>query len=140
MRSKVYTDWRRLKDLKQKQLKANLVQQDSLPILDAAVYGQLRADVGADAMPVLMEALQRELYTSSATIVSTLESGDLALLETTAHALKSSAASFGAMRLSAVCLKLESAARDRKDQSEIEQLLPALDFAVKEASALFGFK
>lgn len=111
-----------------------------IPLLDSAVLGQLRADVGADAMPVLMGALRRELSASSAIIVSAIEAADFALLETTAHALKSSSASFGAMRVSAVCLKLELAARAHDDTEDIKQLLPALDHAVSEISSLFGFK
>lgn len=113
---------------------------DDLPILDSTVLGQLRADVGADAMPVLMGALQRELSASSATIVSALDAADFALLETTAHALKSSTASFGAMRVSAMCLKLELAARAHDDTEDIKQLLPALDHAVSEINSIFGFR
>lgn len=113
---------------------------DDMPLLDSAVLGQLRTDVGADAMPVLMDALRRELSTSSATIVSAIEAADFALLETTAHALKSSSASFGAMRLSAVCLKLELAGNAHDDTEEIKKLLPALDQAVSEISGVFGFR
>ncbi len=112
---------------------------DNLPILDSDVLNQLREDVGADAMPVLMDALRREFSTSFATIVSSLESGDLALLETTAHALKSSSASFGAARVSAVCLKLELAANAREDSAKIKQLIPQLEATVAEVSTIFGF-
>jgi len=113
---------------------------DDVPLLDFAVLGQLRADVGADAMPVLMGALRRELSTSSATIVSAIEAADYALLETIAHALKSSSASFGAMRVSTVCLKLELAAHAHADIEDIKRMLPALDHAVAEISDIFGFK
>jgi len=112
---------------------------DDLPILDSVVLNQLREDVGADAMPVLMDALRREFTASFATIVSSLESGDFALLETTAHALKSSSASFGAARVSAVCLKMELTANAREDAEAIKQLVPQLEATVAEVSAVFGF-
>ncbi len=112
---------------------------DNLPVLDSDVLNQLRSDVGADAMPVLMDALRRELSASFATIVSALESGDFALLETTAHALKSSSASFGAARVSAVCLKMELAAKACEDAEVIKQLVPQLEAATAEVSAIFGF-
>jgi len=109
------------------------------PILDPSVIGQLRSDVGADAMPVLMDALRREFSMSIATIRSSFEGSDLALLETTAHALKSSSASFGALRLSEACLKLEEAARSKVDKAEIKALISTMEHAIVEVSPLFGF-
>lgn len=110
---------------------------DDLPILDSAVLNQLRSDVGEDAMPILMDALQREFSTSFATIVSSLESDDFALLETTAHALKSSSASFGAARVSAVCLKMELTANKGKDAKALKQLIPQLEATMAEVSTVF---
>lgn len=113
---------------------------ENLPILDPSVIGQLRTDVGADAMPMLLDALRREFSTSIVTIRSSFESNDLALLETTAHALKSSSASFGALRLSAACLKLEEAAYAKVEKSELQALITAMEQAIVDVSPLFGFK
>lgn len=109
------------------------------PILDPSVIGQLRSDVGADAMPVLMDALRREFSTSIVTIRSSFENEDYALLETTAHALKSSSASFGALRLSQACLRLEEAAHVRAEKAELKTLISAMEHAIVEVSPLFGF-
>lgn len=109
------------------------------PILDPAVIGQLRIDVGAEAMPSLLAALRREFSSSLVTIRSSFEAGDFALLETTAHALKSSSASFGAARLSDACLKLEEAARERMARDDAKPLISAMEQAMVEVSPLFGF-
>lgn len=111
----------------------------NVPLLDPAVIGQLRSDVGADAMPTLLDALRREFSASIVTIRKSFDEDDFALLETTAHALKSSSASFGAARLSTACLTLEEAARDRVAKAELKMFISAMEQAIVEVSPLFGF-
>ncbi len=105
----------------------------SMPIKDDAVLAQLARDVGDDALPVLMKALAKELTQSAETIHKSLGSADYALLETTAHALKSATASFGALRLSEVCKSIEFAARDGSAADHLAALVAQLDCAIAEA-------
>lgn len=103
-----------------------------MPIKDDAVLAQLARDVGEDALPMLMQALAKELIQSAETIHRSLVSADCALLETTAHALKSATASFGALRLSDVCKSIEFAARDGSAADDLASLVVQMDGVIVE--------
>lgn len=109
-----------------------------LPLSDPDTLAQLTRDVGEEAMPVLMAAFDKELSSSADVIHDSFQRRDLALLETTAHALKSATASFGALRLSEVCKAIEFAARDGVDQSSLPPLLRQMDDLILETRMAYG--
>lgn len=111
---------------------------NELPLRDADTLAQLTHDVGEEAMPVLMAAFGKELSSSAGVIHDSFQCGDLALLETTAHALKSATASFGALHLSEVCKAIEFAARDGVDQSLLSPLLQQMDGLISETRKAYG--
>lgn len=87
------------------------------PVLDNDTLQTLRALGGDDDPGLLVEII--ELYlddakTHVANLRAALNSGDVRLLERTAHTLKSSSANVGARCLSKVCMELEQAVRNAK--------------------------
>lgn len=86
---------------------------DDTPILDDAVLAELRDSTGGD------EEFVRELvdaYVGEATgyleaMTSAAAADDAAAIVRPAHTLKSSSATMGAMRLSAICRGIEEAGR-----------------------------
>ena len=109
------------------------------PLKDDAVVQQLSQDVGEDVFPVLKQAFKEEVEGCTTTLRKTLAEVDLALFETTAHALKSAAASVGAMRLSDICRELEAASRDNASQDTLKNLLDDYLRVVEQTNQAFGF-
>ncbi|TNE67081.1 MAG: Hpt domain-containing protein [Alphaproteobacteria bacterium] len=93
------------------------------PLVDRPVLNRLTADVGKESAAFLLSSLRREIESSGAALREHLDAGELDQLEIKAHALKSAARSFGAMRLGEICLALEDAARTEREVPEIERLL-----------------
>lgn len=110
------------------------------PIRDNAVLAQLTSDVGEEALPILMQALAAELSKSMQTIREALGAQDFELLETTAHALKSATASFGAVALSDVCLSLEMASRDHAGTADFPGLLRDLDHLAAQTRSAYNLE
>lgn len=92
---------------------------DGVPVLDVNVLAELRAAMGDD------EAFMRELvdtYVTEGTanmdaVVAAAASGDCPAIVRPAHSLKSTSASLGAMRLSAICRAIEEAGREARADS-----------------------
>lgn len=87
------------------------------PVLDPETLDALRALGGDDDPGLFAEVI--ELYlddaqTHVANLRAALDSGDLRLLERTAHTLKSSSANVGARGFSKLCFELEQAVRTSK--------------------------
>lgn len=110
---------------------------ESILIMDDAVLAQLRADVGDDAMPMLFDAFGREITKSIATIRTACDAGNLALVETTAHALKSAAASFGALQLRDVCRSIEFGVRENCGPDDLVAMLEKLDGVAGQTRTAF---
>lgn len=108
------------------------------PIKQLSVLDQLVTDVGHDTLPILLSAFSREIGVSAQTIGQSFEAGDMALLETTAHALKSAASSFGALRLSEICREIEFAARDQQTQ-HLSALLDRLPYVIEQTRDAYNF-
>ena len=106
---------------------------------DDAVVQQLSQDVGEDVFPALTQAFKEEIEGCTTTLRKSLAEADLALFETTAHALKSAAASVGALRLSDICRELEAAARDNVTQDALKNLLDDYLRVVEQTNEAFGF-
>ncbi len=89
--------------------------EQSDPVIDPAALDAVAEMVGTDEPEVMLDLLDTFLEDSQNQIdkmVSSLAAEDWTLLHRIAHSLKSSSATFGAMRLSQLCQTLESAAKD----------------------------
>lgn len=109
------------------------------PLKDETVIDRLRLDVGEEVLPMLEQAFKGEIETSADTLKRSLAASDLALFETTAHALKSAAASFGAMQLSDICRELEMSAKDNASEERLALLLEHFGAVVNQTNKAFGF-
>jgi HPt (histidine-containing phosphotransfer) domain-containing protein len=83
------------------------------PVLDLNVIDELRASTGDDEafLHELVEAYVAEVADHIAGITAAAAAGDAAAIVRPAHTLKSSSATFGAMRLAALCRRIEEAGR-----------------------------
>ncbi|WP_417462302.1 Hpt domain-containing protein [Kordiimonas sp.] len=93
-----------------------------MPLLDQPVLDRLTADVGQESAAFLVSSLKQEIAKTGTALARFASEGDLEQLEIQAHALKSAARSFGAMRLGEACLALEEAARAER-AAEIDGLI-----------------
>ena len=86
---------------------------DGAPLLDGAVLAELRDATGGDEEFIvdLVETYVTEGAANLDGILSAAAAGDPAAIVRPAHTLKSSSASLGAMRLSAIARALEEAGR-----------------------------
>lgn len=114
-------------------------ESDPIPVLDRGVVAALRAlDEGGG--PGLFEELVDIFIADAAVHVralqSALESGDAHLLERSAHTLKSSSASLGAMQLSELCRVLEQAGRAGKLDGAPDLVRAAADACQRACRAL----
>ena len=93
--------------------------------LDPAVLEQMRHDYG-DAFAELLDVFVESTPDVLVNLGHAIEAGDSGALRIHAHGLKSSSASYGAIRLSALCQELETQAGEglsadsRKRLAEIE--------------------
>jgi HPt (histidine-containing phosphotransfer) domain-containing protein len=87
---------------------------DGAPVLDHGVLSELRASTGDDQafMIELVEAYVSEGTTHMDGLLAAAAAGDAAAVVRPAHSLKSTSASLGAMRLSAICRAIEEAGRE----------------------------
>jgi HPt (histidine-containing phosphotransfer) domain-containing protein len=95
------------------------VSLDGAPVLDEAVLADLRASVGDDQefMVELVETYVTEGATNMDSLLAAAAAGDCAAVVRPAHTLKSTSASLGAMRLSAICRSIEQAGRDARPET-----------------------
>jgi HPt (histidine-containing phosphotransfer) domain-containing protein len=89
---------------------------DGAPVLDHGVLAELRASTGDDEafMRELVETYVDEGRASIAGLLAAAAAGDAAAIVRPAHTLKSTSASLGAMRLSAICREIEAAGREAR--------------------------
>lgn len=106
------------------------MDQRSTPTIDTDILDQLQRTLGAEAFGVVTQAFDLEIKSSRAALSNALEAEDWNALETVSHALKSAAASVGAMQVSGVCLAIEEAARARAGTLVFHSLLGELAAAV----------
>lgn len=85
--------------------------QEGAPLLDRRALEDLEADIPPDFMPRLLNTFMAEAGRRAAAIAAAAAVGDFAAVGLEAHALKGSAATFGAMPLRAAALALEQDAR-----------------------------
>jgi FOG: HPt domain len=89
------------------------VKIDDAPILDDAVLAELRESTGGDDDFVreLVDAYVGEATGYLDAMTAAAAAADAAAIVRPSHTLKSSSATMGAMRLSAICRGIEEAAR-----------------------------
>ena len=89
---------------------------DGAPVLDQGVLDELRASIGDDDafMFELIETYVSEGSANMAGLLAAAAAGDCAAIVRPAHTLKSTSASLGAMRLSAICRAIEEAGRQER--------------------------
>lgn len=101
----------------------------SLPVVDRLALDSLIEMFGDDDMEAVIDLLDTFLSESQKqvnAIRTSFDTGDMATLHRMAHSLKSSSATFGAARLSAVCARLEQAAKDGCSGGGCAELLPVV--------------
>ena len=91
---------------------------DGAPVLDEAVLAELRASIGDDQefMVELVETYVAEGSTNMDGLLAAATAQDCAAIIRPAHTLKSTSASLGAMRLSAICRAIEEAGREARTE------------------------
>jgi HPt (histidine-containing phosphotransfer) domain-containing protein len=98
-----------------------------IPVLDAAVVAELRDATGGDDEFVLdlVATFVEETQANIDGIAAAADARDVTAIVRPAHTLKSSSASVGAMRLSAICRDIETAGRESRanGMSEAVQLV-----------------
>lgn len=99
------------------------------PILDVAVLTELLESTGDDVEFVrdLLDTYLAETPEHMAAIRQALEADDAAALVRPAHTLKSSSATLGAMRLSAIGRDLEMAGRSGSLKADGRAMLPDVE-------------
>ena len=105
------------------------------PILDLGGLARLRRTLGQQAdqmLPVLLASFETDIDKLVLQADTALAVGDRDGLHRAAHTIKSNAATFGAMRLSAFALRLEQAIRDDKKE-QYESLLTQMKDAIPDA-------
>jgi len=103
------------------------VPPPDLPLVDEAVLADLLASTGDDPAFVreLLETYLAETPDQLAAIRAAIEADDAEALVRPAHTLKSSSATLGAMRLSALARELEMAGRSGSLAADARELLQA---------------
>ncbi|ASA56681.1 phosphorelay protein LuxU [Vibrio gazogenes] len=77
-------------------------------IMNQATISSLSREIGEDNIPVLLDIFLGELENYQATLSESAEQEQLELLKEISHALKSSAASFGADRLCDMAIDIDT--------------------------------
>jgi len=97
---------------------------DGVPILDHGVLDRLRDDTGGDEAFIaeLVETYIAEGAENLESMIAAAKVGDPAAIVRPAHTLKSSSASLGAMRLSAICRAIEESAREARTDGLAEDV------------------
>ncbi|WP_262692860.1 Hpt domain-containing protein [Kordiimonas aestuarii] len=108
-----------------------------MPLLDQPTLDKLTADVGEESAAFLIGSLKQEIERTGSALAEHALKGELEQVEIQAHALKSAARSFGAMRLGETCLAIEEAARAAR-APEMEGLISRFRLISAETIAAFG--
>ncbi len=108
-----------------------------MPLLDKPVLDRLTADVGEESAAFLIGSLKNEISRTRDALEDLAAKGDLEQVEIQAHALKSAARSFGAMKLGETCYAIEQAAK-ASSQSKVNGLLVELRSISADTISAFG--
>jgi HPt (histidine-containing phosphotransfer) domain-containing protein len=115
----------------------------SVPIVDSRVIQSLK-ELGGDEDPGLfvevVDLFLGDAETKLHDLSRALASGDVKLLERTAHTLKSSSANVGALRLSRLCLEIEMLGRAARTDGAQELVGEAARLYAESRTALEALK
>ena len=97
-----------------------------VPVLDVAVVDELRASTGGDEefLLDLVATYVEEALPGLEAMARAASAGDTEAVVRPAHTLKSTSASIGAMRLSAICSDIETAGREARAEG-LEKVVAA---------------
>ena len=97
-----------------------------VPVLDVAVVDELRASTGGDEefLLDLVATYVEEALPGLEAMARAASAGDTEAVVRPAHTLKSTSASIGAMRLSAICRDIETAGREARAEG-LEKVVAA---------------
>lgn len=108
------------------------------PLLDLAVLAWLEEDLGRDSMLDLIEIFRTESSRRCRLIETAVAGGDADAARHDAHALKGSALTFGAARLSALAMSLEQAGRAADLGSLVRDVEQLAQLVARTQEALSG--
>lgn len=105
-----------------------------MPIIDAAVFNDLKQMSGGDFITELIDAFLDEGPDMISNLQAALEAGDVDSFRRNAHSLKTNANTFGALRLGFLARELETMARenDLNVGNRLDQLKEAFSEAAQE--------
>ncbi|RED54360.1 hybrid sensor histidine kinase/response regulator [Aestuariispira insulae] len=106
------------------------------PVVDEIVFRQLQEDAGPEVVPQLIDVFLNELVGRVSRINEAEPDGDSETIAKEAHALKSSAGSFGATKLHLLAKDVEKAAR-REERKLLSDLVPQLSDTGEETERQF---
>lgn len=115
--------------------KGKLKGEAVLPFLDHAILNQLVNDVSKEAMTSLLLSLHTEIANTYIKLQECVAQEDMAKVALYAHALKSAAGGFGAMRLSNLCNMIEEGVRTQSSQDVLNSYLALFNDVVVETQA-----
>lgn len=96
-------------------------------LIDLNTLRQLEEDTSSDLMPQMIAVFLRELEAREARLKDGVKSQDLSVLAAEAHALKSSAATFGAARVAGQARRVDLASREKNTQEAMEAAKAVLE-------------
>jgi PAS domain S-box-containing protein len=110
-----------------KMTESDQIESQSQPLetdtlIDRGILDQLLEDVGQENAELVVDAFVQELERQRIALEDAAGSSDLDAMAQAAHRLKSSAASFGATRLSQVVASIEKAARTGQTAAAVESM------------------
>ncbi len=103
-------------------------------VIDQGTFDGLKAAVGADYVPELVNAFLEEAPALVAQLQTALAAGDAETFRRAAHSVKSNAATFGATRLFELARELEFMARENR-LGEVGDRIEVLEDAFARAAA-----
>lgn len=113
---------------------------EDVPLLwDQSVFDAMTVGVSESDIVLLLSSLEREIAITHQMINDAAVQNNWHMIEVKAHALKSAAASFGAMRLSAVCLRIEQNAQDHRSKERLQNQTEELNSVIGDTRKAFGW-
>jgi PAS domain S-box-containing protein len=106
-------------------------------LIDRRILDQLLEDVGQENAEAVVDAFVQELERQRFALEDAAGRPDLDAMAQAAHRLKSSAASFGATRLSQVVASIEQAARTGQDEAAVESMGDFRELARASQEAMY---
>jgi CheY-like chemotaxis protein/HPt (histidine-containing phosphotransfer) domain-containing protein len=106
-------------------------------LIDRRILDQLLEDVGQENAEAVVDAFVQELERQRFALEDAAGRPDLDAMAQAAHRLKSSAASFGATRLSQVVASIEQAARPGQDEAAVESMGDFRELARASQEAMY---